>query len=146
MMPKPRGQIYNPMHLIVRASGQLTVPLLLAASVACGPDEPLRVETTQLGRSRNPDNSVAMHTTSFKPEDTIYISILTANPGAGHLSVRWMHAGLVVNESSKDVSYRGPAATEFHLVNSSGFPAGEYNVEVLLDGRSVAKRNFRVDK
>lgn len=125
---------------------QLAVVAIVSASVACAPNEPLHAETIQLGRSLNPDNSVAVHTTGFKPDDTIYVSVLTAKPGRGTLRVRWTFAGQVVNEGSKSVSYREAAATEFHLVNSSGFPEGDYSVEVFLDDRSVGKRNFRVQK
>jgi hypothetical protein len=113
---------------------------------ACGPREPLRVETIQLGRSLNPDNSVASHTTSFKPFDTMYVSILTPERGRATIGVRWTYAGRTVSEPSREVSYRGPASTEFHIQNSSGFPEGEYSVEVFLDGQSVGKRDYRVEK
>ncbi len=120
--------------------------LLVCAAVACGPSEPLKVSTIQLGRSLNPDNSVATHTTSFKPLDTMYVSILTGAPGYGTLGVRWMYAGRLVSDPTKEVKYRGPAATEFHIQNSSGFPEGEYSVEVFLNGQSVGKRDYRVER
>ena len=37
-----------------------------------------------------------------------------------------------------------PAATEFHLQNSGGFPAGQYRVDVLVDGTLAESREFRV--
>jgi hypothetical protein len=113
---------------------------------ACGPTEPLTVETIQLGRSLNPDNSVANHTTQFKPLDTMYVSILTPARGRGTIGVRWTYRGRVVSEPSREVAYRGPASTEFHIQNSSGFPEGEYSVEVFLDGKPAGKRDFRVEK
>ena len=119
---------------------------LLAAAIACGPGEPLRVETIQLGRSLNPDKSVAGHTTTFKPLDTMYVSVLTPDKGDGTIGVRWLYAGRVVSEPSREVSYNGPAATEFHIQNSSGFPPGSYSVEVFLNGQSVGKRDYRVEK
>jgi hypothetical protein len=123
------------------------VILVCVAGVAagCGPTEPLRVETIQLGRALNPDNSVAGHTTTFKPLDTMYVSVLTPEKGRGTIGVRWTYEGRVVGEPSKDVVYRGAAATEFHIQNSSGFPPGDYSVEVFLDGKSVGKREYRVD-
>ena len=117
-----------------------------ALSAACGPSEPLRVTTLQLGRTLNPDNSVANHTTQFKPLDTMYVSILTPEKGRGVIGVRWTYRGRVVSEPSREVVYRGPASTEFHIQNSSGFPPGDYSVEVFLDGQSVGKRDFRVEK
>jgi hypothetical protein len=113
---------------------------------ACRSNDPLRINTIQLGRGLNPDNTVSGHTTRFKPTDTIYVSVLTDNAGSGTLAARWTYAGRVVSEPQKDVSYRGAAATEFHIQNSGGFPAGDYRVEILLDGKSIATREFRVDK
>jgi hypothetical protein len=120
--------------------------VLCVALTACGPTEPLRVDTIQLGRSLNPDNSVAQHTTTFKPLDTMYVSVLTPEKGRGKIGVRWTYTGRLVSDPTKDVSYKGPAATEFHIQNSSGFPPGDYSVEVFLDGQSVGKRDYRVEQ
>ena len=123
--------------------------VLITASTltgACGPDEPLKVDTIQLGRSLNPDNSVAAHTTTFQPNETVYVAILTSAPGAGTVGVRWIYQGRVIDEPQRQVSYRDAAATEFHLVNSGGFPPGAYSVEVFIDGKPVGSRNFRVDQ
>ena len=86
------------------------------------------------------------HTTRFKPEDTMFVSVLTDGPGAGTIGVRWRFAGRLVNEEMRDVSYRDHAATEFHIQNSSGFPPGDYSVEILVDGKSFATRMLRVEK
>jgi hypothetical protein len=129
--------------MVVKRSALVTV-LLAAALTGCGPQQPLRVDTIQLGRSLNPDNSVATHTTSFKPLDTMYVSVLTTDKGRGTIGVRWMYAGRLVSEPSKEVSYKGAAATEFHIQNSSGFPPGEYSVEVFLDHQLVGKRDYQV--
>ena len=121
--------------------------LLVLASVtgACRPSEPLRITNLQLGRSLNPDNSVAAHTTRFKPDDTVYVSILSDDPGSGLVTVRWLLNGQVVSEAKRDVSYTRAAATEFHLQNSGGFPPGSYRVDVLINGQQAATREFRVE-
>jgi hypothetical protein len=123
-------------------------PIVLAAVLVagCGPTEPLEVETIQLGRGLNPDNSVQGHTSNFKPLDTMYVSVLTKAKGRGTIGVRWMYEGRLVSEPSQQVVYRDAAATEFHITNSSGFPPGNYSVEVFLDGKSVGKREYKVDK
>lgn len=118
----------------------------LAAALGCGSREPLNVTTIQLGRSLNPDNTVGTHTTRFKPDDTIYVSVLTDGSGSAKIGARWMYAGRVVSEPTKDVSYNGAAATEFHIQNSGGFPAGDYGVEILVNGQSISTRQFRVEK
>ena len=122
----------------------LIVALLLA--IGCGPSSPLQVKTIQTGRSLNSDNSVGLHTTRFRPDNTIYVAVLTDGPGKGTLTAKWTYAGRTVSEDTKEVSYRGPAATEFHLNNSSGFPPGDYKVEVFLNGKLVEERPFRVEE
>ena len=92
-------------------------------TAACRPSGPLRVTTIQTGRSLNSDKSVGNHTTRFKPDDTMFVSVLTDGPGSGTIGVRWLFSGRLVSEESKEVSYRDHAATEFHIQNSSGFPA-----------------------
>ncbi len=111
--------------------------------VGCASD--LRVTTIQLGRSINTDNTVANHTTTFGPHDTIYVSIQASGSGSGTLGVRWTYMGRVVGEPKKQVSFRGGGATEFHLQNAGGFPPGDYTVEVFLNEQSVGTRDFRVE-
>jgi hypothetical protein len=115
---------------------------LLACLAACASD--LRVSTFQLGRSVNNDNTVAHQTTVFKPDETVYVAVLTAGSGSGEISVRWIYEGRVVGEPKKQVSYRGNAVTEFHLQNAGGFPPGDYSVEVFFNGQSAGSRKFRV--
>lgn len=122
--------------------------LLIAAAVwtaACGPSGPLKVTAVQLGRSLNTDHSVGAHTTRFAPEDTIYVAVLTDGPGKATIVARWLYAGRLVSEDPKDVSYTREAATEFHIQNSAGFPKGDYEVEILVNGERWGARPFKVD-
>jgi hypothetical protein len=118
--------------------------VLLVAVAACS-REPLMVETIQIGRSLNSDNTVGVHTTRFRPKETMYAAVLTTARGSGTLTAKWMFGGRVVSETSKDVSYPDRSATEFHFSAADGFPAGDYSVEILLDGMSVATRTMRVE-
>jgi hypothetical protein len=119
--------------------------LVALALHGCAPSGPLKVDTIQLGRSLNPDNSVASHATTFDRKDTVYVAVLTSAPGSGTIGVKWTYQGRVIDEPQRQVTYRDAAATEFHLVNSNGFPPGQYSVEVFVDGKSVATRNFNVN-
>jgi hypothetical protein len=130
----------------MRVSFRTALVVIFCVVAACRSNDPLRVTTLQLGRGLNPDNTVNGHTTRFKPTETVYVSVLTDNAGSGTISARWSYAGRVVSEPEKKVSYRGAAATEFHIQNSGGFPAGDYSVEVFLDGTSVGTREFRIEK
>ena len=122
--------------------------LLVCAVVAlagCSPGVPLRITTLQLGKSLNPDNSVGTHTTRFKPDDTIYVSVLADERGEGTVTARWLFSGQLVSEATKEVSYMQPSATEFHLQNSGGFPTGQYRVDILINGQPAGSREFRVE-
>jgi len=121
---------------------RLPLIVLLASLAACGSS--LRVIAIQLGRSLNQDHTVADHTTSFAPDDTIYVSVRTAGVGSGTITARWSYRGRVLDEPKKDVSYTDVAATDFSLRSVAGFPPGEYSVEVLLDGQPAGSRTFRV--
>jgi hypothetical protein len=127
----------------------LAIAIVVVASVlaaACRPSGPLRVTTIQTGRSLNSDKSVGNHTTRFRPDDTMFVSVLTDGPGAGTITARWRFAGRLVSEEARNVSYRDHAATEFHIQNSGGFPPGDYSVEIEVDGKPFATRTLRVDK
>ncbi|MDH4062802.1 MAG: hypothetical protein OEW19_00270 [Acidobacteriota bacterium] len=117
--------------------------LLLAG---CRPSAPLQVSTIQLGRALSSDNRIGSHTTVFRPDDTIFVSVLTDATGSGTIGVRWMYGDRLISEPSREVSYKGAAATEFHIQNSGGFPPGRYSVEAFLDGRSVGRRTFTVER
>ena len=122
------------------------IAALIVVASACGGHDPIRATGIQLGRSVNPDGTVGGHTTRFKPNDTIYASVLTTGSGSAAISARWTYAGRVVGEPRREVRYRGDAATEFHIQNNGGFPPGDYSVELFVDGVSAGTRAFRIEK
>jgi hypothetical protein len=124
----------------------LTLMSLFVCLAGCGSGQPLRVTTIQLGRSLNPDNTVANFTTVFEPTDTIYLSAFTTGVGSGTLGVRWTYAGQVIGAPEKQISYRVDAVTEFRLQSAAGFPPGDYTAEVLLNGHSAGTRTFHVER
>lgn len=130
----------------MRFTSRLSLLILIACLPGCGSGEGLRVTGIQLGRGLNADATVAGHTTTFKPGDTIYVSVLTAGTGSATISVRWTYRGRALGEPKKQVSYRDVAATEFHLESAGDFPQGDYVVEIFLDGQPVGTRDFRVEK
>ena len=114
------------------------------AVIAAACSDPLALANIQVGRSLNIDNSIAAPTTTFKPGETVYVSIHTTARGKGTIGVRWKYRDKVIDEPTKQVSTDGAKATEFHLQNSGGFPIGDYSVEVLIDGQVVGSREFNV--
>ncbi len=126
--------------LMVRTTFALTAIVL---GIACS-DGPLTLANIQVGRSLNQDRSVASITTLFKPNETVYVAVQTAAAGKGTISVKWKYGTQVIDEPQKQVSYPGPASTEFQLQNSRGFPPGDYSVDVFIDGVQVGTRAFKV--
>ena len=129
---------------VARVFAVTAIAVMSLAAAACNND-PLQVTTVQLGKTLNPDNSVGTFTTSFKPRDTVYLSVLTGASGKGTLETKWYYGSTQVNEMKKDVSYHGGAATEFRFHNTAGLPVGPYRVEVFLDGKSVDERTFKIE-
>jgi len=111
-----------------RLARLVVVCLLAVGTVACGGT--LTFSSIQTGRSLNSDRSVGALTTTFKPNDTIYVAVLTEGSGSATIGVKFSYQGRVISEPEKKVSYKGAAATEFHIEYSGGFPTGEYDIEV----------------
>ena len=127
-----------------RASALLGCLALAVTLAGCGVGS-LKVTGMQTGRSLNSDNSVGALATTFKPSDTIYVSVLTDGTGRATLGAKFSHLGRVVSEPEKKVSLKGAAATEFHLDYAGGIPAGEYDIEVFFEGQSAGMRKVRVE-
>jgi hypothetical protein len=120
--------------------------LVVALGVAaCGPSEPLNVVAIQTGKSLNTDHSVGRHATSFRPTDTMYVSVLSNGRGAGTITVKWSFVGRLVQEATKKVSYNDQAATDFRFQAADGFPVGDYSIEVIVDGKSIETRRVKVE-
>src|SRR5688500_19518170 len=100
----------------------LAVLVALLLSAGCGPSEPLQIVTVQTGKSLNTDHSVGTHAISFRPTDTMYVSVLTADRGAGTITVKWSLYGRVIHQVTRKVSNNGQAATDFRFQAADGFP------------------------
>ena len=111
----------------------------------CGPSEPLNVFGVQTGKSLNSDHSVATHAASFRPNDVMYVSVLSAGRGAGTITVTWAFGGRVIQTLKKKVSYNGQAATDFRFEAADDFPIGDYTIEVSVDGKTVETRRVKVE-
>src|SRR5690606_639885 len=105
----------------------------------------LRVVNVELGSSIDADRRVTNDMDDFAPTDTIYVSVETDGTQSGTLTARWTYEdGQVVDETSQTISPTGRTYTEFHIFQPGGLPAGEYNVEILLDGQSVETESFEI--
>jgi hypothetical protein len=111
---------------------------------------PVSVGTVTLGNAVGADKKVAQPLESFGAKDTIYASVDTA--GTGHAKVRALWSFVKgektakVDETTIEFDSMGPATNEFHIAKPSGWPKGDYRVEVFLgDNTSAAvTKSFKV--
>ncbi|HEX6133518.1 MAG TPA: hypothetical protein VFZ24_06130 [Longimicrobiales bacterium] len=110
--------------------------------------EGLRVTEVDLGNAIGPDRRITddRATDDFRPNETIYAVVETEGAATGStLTARWtFEDGQVVDETTQTISPTGPAVTEFHISKPDGFPVGSYQVEILLNGSSVERKDFEV--
>jgi len=113
-----------------------------------GTSAAIRVSQIDMGRSLTADKTINDKTDSFKPNDTIYASVLTegAAPTAT-LKARWTYQdGQAVKESTQTIAPTGDARTEFHISKPDGWPTGKYKLEVFLNDSSAATKDFEVER
>jgi hypothetical protein len=109
---------------------------------------PVSVATIELGRQVGADKRVSQPMTTFSPQDTIYVSVSTEGASeSATLTARWtFETGQLVTEGSETIAPTGPASTEFHVEKPTGWPAGKYKVEILLNGSPAGTKEFEVKK
>lgn len=106
----------------------------------------VRVSDVRLGRGVGADRRVTDETTQFRPQDTIYASVVTDGSASNvTLTARWTYQdGQQVDETSQTISPTGSQVTEFHISRPSGWPQGNYQVQILVNGTQATTRDFRV--
>ena len=140
----------------------ITIALPVMATLACSKSEappptpaatlpaPVSVSGVALGTAIGADKRVTAATETFGPKDTIYASVETAGTGHAKLRARWSFVKgdqtAKVDETTIEFDSAGPAVNEFHISKPSGWPKGDYKVELFLgDAESpAATRTFRV--
>jgi hypothetical protein len=107
---------------------------------------PVAVASVDLGTAVGPDQKVTTPSTTFAPTDTIYAAVSTTGSAANAvLNAKWSYQdGQTVNESSQTIAPNGAAVTTFHISKPDGWPAGNYKVEISLDGSPVSSKDFSV--
>jgi len=138
----------------MRPASPPIVVLVVMASMGCtaprtapsAPESKLKVKDIEVGRAIGADKLVTAPGGAFGPADTIYTSVVTEGKASrATLSARWTYQGAVLEETAQRIAPDGKAVSEFHVFNPAGWAPGEYRVEILLDGRVVGDRAFRVD-
>jgi hypothetical protein len=101
--------------------------------------------SVELGSTVDASNKILASGTSFAPTDTIYASVDTSGSGNATLAAKWTYQdGQTVHEDSKTLNAMGPETTAFMISKPGGFAAGNYKVEISLNGSQVASKDFTV--
>jgi hypothetical protein len=142
--------------------------LLLAGSFACKKSEPpppapitmppvvttmpaaVSVSYVTLGNAIGADKRVASPMDTFGAKDTIYASVETRGTGPARLRALWSFVRgektAKVDETTVELNATGPAVTEFHVSKPSGWPKGDYRVDVFLGDAALpaTTKSFKV--
>ena len=72
----------------------------------------------------------------------------TAGTGKASLKAVWTFKKgdktATVSDTSQDIDATGPSNTEFNIKKPDGWPVGDYQVEVFLNGTSAGVQKFTV--
>lgn len=135
--------------LIAAACGRKDATVADTTAVLPGPAPAaaLRVTEIETGKGWNADRTLRDGTDDFGVRDTIYVRVKTdgSSPGAT-LAAKWTYQdGQTVEESSQTIAPTGGETVhEFHIQKATAWPAGNYKVEILLDGVSAGSKDFAI--
>jgi hypothetical protein len=108
----------------------------------------ITVTSVTTGSAIGADKKVTVATDSFKPSDTMYASVDTTGTGTANLVAKWTyHKGgnvAVVREDSMTINTTAPATHEFHVSKPDGWPTGDYEVAVMVDGQAAGSKRLTV--
>jgi hypothetical protein len=113
------------------------------------------IASVEIGSAVDTAMKVTTATASFKPKDTVYVSIATATSDpaatvAGKVGAKLTYMNgteeMVVSDETRDLNLTDKDATHFQFAKPDGWPAGKYKIAVTLDGNVVQTREFDVAK
>jgi hypothetical protein len=99
------------------------------------------VVSVSLGNAIDGDKKIAAAVDTFTPKETIYASVDTIGTGPAKLRALWSFVRgekvAKVDETTIELSPTGPATSELHVSKPSGWPKGDYKVEIFLNDAAV---------
>jgi hypothetical protein len=99
------------------------------------------VAAVTLGNAIGPDKKVTTGVDMFTPKETIYASVDTIGSGPAKLRALWSFVRgekvAKVDETTIEVTSTGPTTNEFHVSKPSGWPKGDYKIEIFLNDAAV---------
>jgi len=114
------------------------------------PPPPVSVAAVTLGNAIGADKKVTAPSETFGTKDTIYASVDTAGVGPAKVRALWTFVKgdktAKVDETTIEFQSSGTATNEFHIAKPSGWPKGDYRVEIFLGDAAAPAltRSFKV--
>ena len=128
------------------ASGDVAPPSTAAPAPAAANGE-LNVSEARLGRTLDANGRVTDDIDDFGVRDTIRLSVGTEGAAQNAtITARWMFGDQLVDSTSQTVSPTGTAYTNFFIAKPDAWPAGDYRVVILVNGREVRTEDFDVEQ
>lgn len=117
-----------------------------AAGQPTSPAGGARIERITVAKAVNSDASPGETAASFGKNDTVYVSMWTANTPVGtEITARWYGPdGQQVTEDKTVTDRAGEGYTSFHAAKANGWSAGTYRVEILLNGAPAGSTTFTI--
>jgi len=128
-----------------------SAPAAAGSTAAAPTTADLSVAMLTLGDAVDADYRVRTPATRFAPDrPDLYASVATIGRSAeATLGASWHYLegqGKAIADTHQAIAPDGPAITVFKLHNPDLWPVGKYRVDITLDGRPVAAREFEVVK
>lgn len=152
--PQPEGA-----HLLQDAtsgsSGSVSNSVPPTADDQLPPHNPersaVRIASLQLAAQLGHDHKPIVPANLFKPTDSIYLVVTTSAPSEGvigSLGAAWRYGvgedEQAVHSEGKELLFSGPGTTTFEIEKPSGWPPGNYSVEVFLNGKTIKRLAYKV--
>lgn len=105
-----------------------------------------KIVSVLLGKSLDPDRVVQSDTEHFGRKDKIYATVLSTGEHQGlRLQAKWLAPdGSTVAETEQPLVPNGPTATSFSIANPDGWPEGNYELRIAINGSPMQARTFQV--
>jgi hypothetical protein len=120
---------------------------LLVASLACGTTAPAGVSNIQMST----DQEAANITTTFAPTDEIHVTFDVNEVEAGSgLEIKWYALDVEGQDpetpfTTSEYTYNEEDSIYANIYSTEGgFPAGQYKVEIYLNGAKVGEQQFSI--
>jgi hypothetical protein len=135
------------MYMNKRFSILFAALALLVATLACGTTAPAGVSNIQMST----DQEAANITTTFAPTDEIYVTFDVNEVEAGSgLEIKWYALDVEGQDpqtpfTTSEYTYNEEDSIYANIYSTEGgFPAGQYKVEIYLNGAKVGEQQFSV--